>query len=140
MPVLGNNGSDGFDLYAMGSGVVPPTSLAVTGTGLGVDLPQGYVGLVCSRSGFVKNGWTTVEGGVIDRGFEGPIEVILFNHGHNDLVYEKHDRIGQLLVLKKFDGKAFVRDDTGHGQGLQIPVQILRDAPRGNHGFGSTGK
>jgi dUTP pyrophosphatase len=141
MPTLGNFDSDGYDLYPTESGVVPPTSLGVVETGIAVDLPKGYVGLVCSRSRMVKNGLTTVEGGVIDRGYKGTMQVMLFNHNEfEDLFFTPKQRIGQLLVLKKFDGMAFCVDETQNAQSLEIPVEVLKKKNRGTEGFGSTGQ
>ena len=71
----------------------------------------------------------------------GSTQVMLFNHSEiADLVYNHNQTIGQLLVLKKFDGMAFWRDETDYGQPPDKPIQILLKDIRSDGEFGSTGK
>lgn len=93
-------------------------------TGIAVEIPPGYVGLICPRSGAaVKVGRTVVNApGIIDSGYRGEIKVIL-----HALVVERirhGDAIAQLVVVPCLDEA--------------IEVDELSPSDRGENGFGST--
>jgi len=94
-------------------------------TGLKVDIPLGYVGIIYSRSGLAFKENITAFQGVIDSGYEGEVGVLLYNHGDKDYKVKKGDKIAQLVVYP-------VRLDL-------VPVED-EEATRGESGFGSTGK
>lgn len=98
----------------------------VIDSGVHVEIPQGYVGLLKSKSGLnVWNG--IVSEGVIDAGYEGSIRVKLYNHSENDYTFQRGDKITQLLIMP-----------------VETPVlkQVdkIKGSERGDNGFGSTGK
>lgn len=108
-----------------------PGNRALLGTGIAVNIPYGYVGLVCSRSGLALNSGVVVLNapGVVDSGYEGEVGVVLYNAGDRPVVFKPGDRIAQLLVQK-------VELPT------PTPVQqshSTETSERSASGFGSTG-
>jgi dUTP pyrophosphatase len=85
------------------------------------------VGLVWPRSGLaVRHGIDTLAG-VIDSDYRGEVRVVLVNHGDAEFRVSAGDRIGQLLV-QKVERARFSR------------AGDLAATPRGEGGFGSTGR
>ena len=98
----------------------------VINTGTHIQIPEGYVGLVKSKSGLmVKHGITT--DGTIDAHYTGPIKVCLLNHSRSDYKVKKGDKIAQLVILP-----CLLPD-------LEL-VDSLEETDRGDGGFGSTGR
>ncbi len=96
-------------------------------TGVSVVIPQGYVGILKSRSGLGIEG-INVTAGVIDSNYRGEIKVIMQNIGHSKILLKKHTRIAQIMVVPCMRNAAF-----------EIGKAPL-DTDRGSNGFGSTGK
>lgn len=98
-------------------------------TGIAVAVPDGYAGLVVPRSGIAaRHGIGVVNGpGLLDAGYRGEINVILVNHGSELFTINRGDRIAQLVVLPVVV-QEFVEVD-------ELPL-----SPRGDGGFGSTGR
>jgi dUTP pyrophosphatase len=97
-------------------------------TGIAVAIPAGYAGLVAPRSGLAaRNGISVVNGpGVVDAGFRGEINVILINHGGEEITLRRGDRIAQLLVVPI-------------AEAIMVEVEALPESQRGAGGFGSSG-
>lgn len=98
-------------------------------TGIAVAVPDGYAGLVVPRSGIAaRHGIGVVNGpGLLDAGYRGEINVILVNHGSEPFTINRGDRIAQLVVLP-----VVVQEF--------VEVDELPPSPRGDGGFGSTGR
>lgn len=95
-------------------------------TGLAVEIPSGYVGLLFPRSSIYKTALTLTNAvGVIDSGYRGEI-MMVFDIGEGP-VYTKGDRVGQLIIMP-YPQITFVETDT------------LSNTERGNTGYGSSGK
>jgi len=94
-----------------------------------VAVPDGYAGLVVPRSGIAaRHGIGVVNGpGLVDAGYRGEIKVILVNHGSEPFTINRGDRIAQLVVLP-----VVVQEF--------VEVDELPPSPRGDGGFGSTGR
>lgn len=95
-------------------------------TGIHVLIPDGYVGMIKSKSGLnVKYGIKTE--GVIDAGYTGSIVVCVYNNGDDIHSFKKGDKISQLVILP-----------------IETPeldlVDEFPDTDRGAAGFGSTGR
>lgn len=102
------------------------STAATIDTGVHVEIPPGYVGLIKSKSGLnVKHGLITE--GVIDSGYTGTIVVKVYNLSNQAYTFEKGDKIAQLLIMPCLCPK------------LEI-VSELPDTERGDGGFGSTGR
>lgn len=129
VPQYQNLGDAGADLRTCVSGEIPPLSRALVPTGLAIQIPQGYVGLVHPRSGLaIKSGVGMVNApGTIDSGYRGELQVILFNFDTEvSFHYSKGDRIAQ-LVIQKVEHATFRE------------VKALDESERGTDGFGSSG-
>lgn len=130
VPAKARAGDAAIDLPASEAGVLGPGRRHLVPTGFAIAVPDGACALVLPRSGLALNHGVTVLNapGLIDSGYRGEIKVVLINHGDDDFVYERGQRIAQLLVLRVPELNLLLVDD-------------LPDAPddRGANGFGSTG-
>jgi dUTP pyrophosphatase len=98
LPEYATEGAAGADLRAAEAVTLPAGGRAAVATGLFVEIPAGYVGLVWPRSGLaVRHGIDTLAG-VIDSDYRGEVKVVLVNHGPEPLAVAPGDRIAQLLV------------------------------------------
>jgi dUTP pyrophosphatase len=128
LPAHARAGDAGVDLHAREAGVLEPGERAMVPTGIAVAIPPGHVGLVAPRSGLaVRHGISVVNGpGVIDSGYRGELHVVLVNLGREPWVYERGDRVGQLVVVP-------------YAPQEWHEVDELPASDRGPEGFGSTG-
>ena len=107
---------------------IPPGCRCIFDVGVKLGLPEGYVGMVKSRSGLAFRFGVEAYHGVIDSDYHGPVKVLLFNRGSNPVVIKNGDRIAQLVVMK-------------HVQAEVVTVEEFdRETSRGSGGFGSTGR
>jgi dUTP pyrophosphatase len=129
IPAYGKPGDAGLDLTA--------TSIAkdsfgnvVYGTGLAIEIPIGYVGLIFPRSSNSKTDlYLTNHVGVVDSGYRGEI-MFKFRANPsliNAVIYQVGDRVGQLIIIP-------------YPQIELTESAELSDSERGDGGFGSTGK
>lgn len=126
MPEKAHNADAGFDLRTPGKIIIPPKSSRIIPTRVHVEIPFGYVGFLKSKSGLnVKDG--ILSEGVIDSGYTGGIVAKLYNHSNTEKVFEKGDKITQLVILPIPDVE-------------MIQVDSLEDTERGSNGFGSSGR
>lgn len=95
-------------------------------TGVHVEIPEGSVGLIKSKSGLNVNQGLTAEG-VIDAHYTGSIKVKLYNHTATSYSFRPGDKIAQLVIVP-----CLLPD-------LEL-VDSLEETDRGDNGFGSTGK
>jgi dUTP pyrophosphatase len=128
IPTRANEGDAGLDLYALHDCVIHPKYREVVGTGIAVQIPKGYAGLVTPRSGLAKKFGVTVMNtpGLIDSGYRGEVGVILYNAGRVSYYVTKHERIAQLVI-------------TSVPNFVPIEVDQLSETQRGEEGFGSSG-
>jgi dUTP pyrophosphatase len=129
LPTFAHPGDAGADLVSADTLTLKPGERAAVATGLSIEIPNGYVGLIHPRSGLaLKHGISMVNTpGTIDAGFRGEIKVILINHDQEaDFSINRGDRIAQ-LVIQKVERAIFEK------------VEALGETARGQGGFGSTG-
>ena len=129
IPEYASAGSAGADLYnASGEVTVGAGESVAIGTGIAMQIPEGYVGLVYARSGLAcKSGLAPANKvGVIDSDYRGEIKVVLYNHSKEPHTVASGERIAQLVVAP------FVRCEFEEGE--------IDSTQRGEGGFGSTGK
>ena len=125
LPEYATEGAAGADLRAAEAVILPAGGRAAVATGLFVEIPAGYVGLVWPRSGLaVRHGIDTLAG-VIDSDYRGEVKVVLVNHGPEPLAIAPGDRVAQLLV------QPVAR--------VRFTRAALAPSGRGAAGFGSTG-
>ncbi len=157
IPSYAREGDAGLDLYALNDFSVFCNKVTHIKTGIAIELPVGYVGLVCSRSGLAakKGVWIPNAPGVIDSGYRGDVGVLLTYNGQAEegkpnpiqifngkskvvngvpvlemelgVQFKKGDKIAQ-LIIQKVETVQFEE------------VTELGDSQRGDGGFGSTGQ
>ena len=122
-------GSDvGWDLYA--NTVTPlADNMVKVGTGIAIELPEGYWAEIANRSSMGKAGWA-VHGGIVDNGYRGEIIVILAQHKIGvPAELAPGMKIAQMIIRKQ--------EDIGWNV---LECTELSDTKRGADGFGSTGR
>ena len=129
-PTYGSEYSAGADLYALIDGAVEilPHETLFIHTGISVEIPEGYCGLVFARSSMgAKRGLAPANKvGVIDADYRGEIMVALHNHSEKPATVEYGERIAQLAIVPFLKAEFEESDE-------------LSDTVRGTGGFGSTG-
>lgn len=130
IPSYGSEFSAGADLYALldETQEIKPGTMFLVHTGIAMEIPTGYVGLVYARSGLAtKKGLAPANKvGVIDSDYRGEIMVPIFNHSENVQIIEPGERIAQIVLTPYLKAEFCVSED-------------LDETDRGNNGFGSTG-
>ena len=131
VPTYGSQFSAGADLYACIDEVliIESGETKLVHTGIAMEIPTGYVGLVFARSGLAsKKGLAPANKvGVIDSDYRGEIMVALHNHGAEQRTIEPNERIAQISLVPYLAADFNVVDE-------------LSDTVRGEGGFGSTGR
>lgn len=135
MPTKAHSSDAGFDLYSREDKLIPARhnmfnikeeNSATFDTGVHIEIPEGYVGFLKSKSGLnVKHHITS--DGVIDAGYTGSIVVKLYNHGEDFYTVKKGDKITQLVILPIPEVEL-------------VQVNSLEESERGDKGFGSSGR
>jgi len=131
LPTYGSAEAAGADLYACLDAKIEikPGESVFVPTGLAMEIPKGYAGLIYARSGLAcKRGLAPANKvGVIDSDYRGEFIVVLHNHGSQPQEIDHGERIAQLVITPVFTpGFTEVRE--------------LTDTTRSAGGFGSTGK
>jgi dUTP pyrophosphatase len=120
-------GDAGFDVYARERTVLVPGLQTAVATGVSIELPVGYVSLVWDKSGLAIKHGLKVLGGVIDAEYRGEYMIGMINLSDKEYVFEKGDKVAQVLTQK-------VEHVT-----FEV-VDRLSETERGATGFGSSGK
>lgn len=131
LPTRGSVFSAGFDLYADNNVdiTIHPHETRKIGTGLALEIPDGYYGTIFARSGLAsKEGLRPANCvGICDSDYRGEYIVAIHNDSNEDRVIEPKERIAQLIIMQ-YPHITFEE------------VDELSDTSRGEGGFGSTGK
>ena len=131
LPTFGSPEAAGADLYACleQDVTIAPGETVFVPTGLAMELPRGYAGLIYARSGLAcKRGLAPANKvGVVDSDYRGEFIVALHNHGTQTQTISTGERIAQLVVTPVLIPE-------------YIEVETLSDTQRGAGGFGSTGR
>ncbi|AFK86841.1 MULTISPECIES: dUTP diphosphatase [Thermoanaerobacterium] len=130
LPKYMSKGAAGIDLYAKVNEdvVIKPGEIKLIGTGIMIQLPEGYEAQIRPRSGLALNNGITMlnSPGTIDSDYRGEIKLILINFGESDFIVKRGLRIAQMIINK-----------------VEIPeiieVDELDETVRGENGFGHTG-
>ena len=131
LPSYKTQGSSGVDLMAYISStiIIKPKTSCLIPTGLSLAFSKDYEIQIRPRSGLAaKNNISVLNTpGTIDSDYRGEIKVIIYNHGNDDFIVNKNDRIAQMILTPV----------------LKIEFEEAEELPetvRGDGGFGSTGK
>lgn len=131
LPTYGSEFAAGADLYAVADEEIAfaPGETKFVRTGLAMEIPEGYAGLIYARSGLAcKRGLAPANKvGVVDADYRGEVMVALHNHSASEQRIAPGERIAQLVVTP------FLRANFTQADELQETV-------RGEGGFGSTGR
>lgn len=130
-PSYGSEQAAGFDLYNLSEGSVSLLAgqTVMLHTGIAIEIPDGYVGLVFARSGLAaKRGLApSNKVGVIDSDYRGEIMVAMHNHSDCEQTVEAGERMAQMCIVPYIHAELEESDE-------------LSDTARGAGGFGSTGR
>lgn len=131
VPSYGSEFAAGADLYACIDGEIKilPHTTALVPTGIAVELPQGFAGLIYARSGLAtKKGLAPANKvGVVDCDYRGEVKVALHNHSQEAQTITAGERIAQFVITPYITARFIECDE-------------LSETVRGEGGFGSTGK
>ncbi len=130
LPVYGSEYAAGADLCACTDGdvTIQPHKTVMIPTGLAIELPVGYAGLIYARSGLAsKKGLAPANKvGVVDCDYRGEVKVALHNHGDDPQTISDGERIAQLVIAPYITAQFEEAEE-------------LSSTVRGEGGFGSTG-
>ena len=130
IPTRGSEYAAGYDLYAdiTEAVTIKPHETAKIGTGLSVEIPDGYFGAVFARSGLASKQGLRPSNcvGVCDSDYRGEYIVALHNDSEEERTINPADRIAQLVVMPYLAVEFKEAEE-------------LSDTKRGAGGFGSTG-
>ena len=126
MPTRAHDDDAGLDLFSPIDVYIYPHSRETIDTGVHLEIPKGYVGLLTSKSGLMRNYGITTRG-TIDCGYTGSISAIVFNDSPNTHHFRRGDKLTQLVIVPCITPELELADK-------------LEDTERGDSGFGSTGR
>jgi len=129
LPVKSTEGAAGFDLFAVEPCIIRPGKTALVSTGYKIMVPPNTEAQVRSRSGLALKRSVCVlnSPGTIDEDYQGPLGVILINHGEFVYVVSPGDRIAQLVLKPVIYGVC------------EEVEEFHTVSARGEGGYGSTG-
>ena len=130
LPTYGSEVAAGADLYACleEAVTIAPHETKLIPTGLAMELPLGWAGLVYARSGLASKRHLAPANkvGVIDPDYRDEVMVALHNHGTEPQTIDPGERIAQLVLTPYLTARF-------------LEAEELSDTVRGEGGFGSTG-
>lgn len=126
MPETAHDEDAGYDIRTPDLLIVRAHDSVTVDTGVHMQIPRGYVGFLKSKSGLNVRDNLTGEG-VIDAGYTGSIAVKLYNHGDRAKIFNRGDKIIQIVLLPIYKPEL-------------VLVEKLDETSRGDAGFGSTGR
>ena len=116
----------GLDCFMPESFELKPLETKTIGLGIGIQVPEGFAGMLVPRSSIAEKG-LLIQTSIIDPDYTGEIHLIITNCSNNNVVIEKNQRVCSLVVYNVLN----VRLDL---------VYDFEQTDRGNNGLGSTGK
>ena len=129
-PTYSNGHAAGLDLRIMTDEplIIPPEGHSRIMTGVHMEIPAGYFGLIAIRSGLGSRGLTLSNSvGIIDEDYRGEIMIPVYNHGTETFQLEDGERVAQLILIPT-------------AQADLVFVDQLGETDRGTEGFGSSGR
>jgi dUTP pyrophosphatase len=127
IPNYSHPGDAGMDFCTIEEVTIEPGCAGTLPTGISMEIPDGYVGLVWEKSGLAFKHGIQLLGGVIDAGYRGEIRMRAYNISDVSYTFKKGDRTSQMLI-QKVESPEFVE------------VENLDETSRGEGREGSTGK
>jgi dUTP pyrophosphatase len=141
LPVRSHPDDAGLDLTASNFVNIHKWTSSRIPHNIAVAIPQGYFGLIIGRSSAMQNKGLIVLPGVIDPGFRGEVQTVVFNAYQRTIQVQPGERISQLLILPLHALRAtMVPVPAPEPKAPPVdPVTLLPASDRGKTGFGSTG-
>ena len=129
VPTRATEHSNGYDIYAAEPARIAPGQRVAVATGVKLEIPEGYVGMACPRSGrAIKDGLTLINPpGIIDSDYRGEVKALLINHSQAPIYIQIGERVMQMVFVKT--------EEIDFEE-----VTELSDTQRGTGGLGHTGK
>lgn len=124
-PVRATEDAAGYDLYGMTYTFNTATSVGTVDTGVAVQIPHGYCGIIKARSSYASRYGMRILAGVIDADYRGEIKVLFMTS--TPFQYEEGERFAQMLIVPIFTGA------------VSVVSEFSRDETDRAGGFGSTG-
>lgn len=125
-PTRGHTTDAGYDLCSRDDETIYVNDSAEFDTGVHMQIPFGYAGIIIGRSGLnVKHGIHAH--GLVDANYLGSIRVRLYNHGDEPIKVRAGDRIAQIMFVQVPSTELVLWDKASLGE-------------RGSRGYGSTGR
>lgn len=142
----------GYDIYSAETVILEPQEKAVIKTDVAVNIPEGYVGLLTSRSGVSSKTHLVIETGKIDAGYQGNLGINIKND-RQDFVIDSdvyQDIEGEIHYTDKTLDAGTYKINKGDklAQLVIVPIwtpelkeveEFSSESERGEQGFGSTG-
>lgn len=116
----------GLDCFMPESFELKPLETKTIGLGIGIQVPEGFAGMLVPRSSIAEKG-LLIQTSIIDPDYTGEIHLIITNCSNNNVVIEKNQRVCSLVVYSVLNVRLDVVYDFEH-------------TDRGSNGLGSTGK
>lgn len=126
LPKRAHATDSGADLFAVERTVLPPRAVTHVHTGVAVELPQNTSGIIWGKSSVESKGVKAMAG-LVDAPYRGELIVCMYNLNDTEFVFEKGQKVAQLVVLPTLYPDFEETDE-------------LTDTARGSGGFGSTGE
>ena len=128
MPKQGHHTDAGFDLSSTVRLDIPPGCSMLVGTGLYMEIPEGWGGQINPRSGMASKYKVTIGARIIDSSYRGEVMINLINNVHDTFEVTKGMRVAQILFIPVLTDME------------EIDMSELTTTARGKGGFGSTGE
>ena len=116
----------GLDCFMPESFELKPLETKTIGLGIGIQVPEGFAGMLVPRSSIAEKG-LLIQTSIIDPDYTGEIHLIITNCSNNNVVIEKNQRVCSLVVYNVLNVRLDIVYDFEH-------------TDRGDNGLGSTGK
>lgn len=127
MPRKAHPTDAGFDLCCVTDYNIEPQERALIDTGVAMDIPLGYCGLVTGRSGNTIKRGLVGQLGIIDSDYRGTVGIMAFNMSKETISIRAGERVGQILIIP-------------HLSADFEEAESLTETDRGVGGYGSSGR
>jgi len=116
----------GMDFFSNKEYSIQPGGVGLVETGIAMEIPEGFVGLIWDKSGIATKNSIKTLAGVVDAGYRGEVKIALINLGKSEYHVEAGAKVAQMLIQKIEEPEI-------------VEVDELSSSVRGSGGFGSTG-
>lgn len=130
MPIRAHSDDAGWDLFVSQDVTIAPHAFQDVPSGVSVELPNGYWGLLTGRSSTIRRRGLLVVQGVIDTGYRGELFSAVWNLTSEPVTLKRGERVAQLILLPNATAQSV----------LVQKHDELATSERGFGGFGSSGR